>query len=49
MIRHILKDGSEVKDVSGYVIRMDEFRTLYRLIDVLNEKGNKYETVSASD
>ena len=50
MIRHVLKDGSEVNDIEGYVIRMDDHEELYKIIDGMNQKGGgKCEVVSASD
>lgn len=49
MIKHVLKDGTKIDDVTGYVIRMDEFKSLYKLIDSISRKGNVHETVSASD
>lgn len=49
MIKHVLKDGSKVDDVTGYVIRIDEFQSLYKLIDSINEKGNMHEAIQTPD
>lgn len=40
MVRHILKDGTEVKDIKGKVIKASEFRTLYEVINRI-QKGKK--------
>ena len=49
MVKHVLKDGSVVEDISGYVIPVEEFESLYVLIKTINQKGNSNETVSASN
>ena len=38
---HILKDGSVVKDITGHVVRMEDARPLYDLIDNINRNGKK--------
>lgn len=40
MIRHILKDGTEVTDISGHVIKAEQFEVLYQIIDGINERVN---------
>lgn len=45
MIRHILKDGTEVEDITGHVIKADEYETLYEVINRIQEKEQKHETV----
>ena len=45
MIRHILKDGTEVDDITGKVIQADEFETLYQVINRIQEKEQKHEAV----
>lgn len=42
MIRHILKDGREVDSIAGTVIRQQDFKDLYRVIDQM-EKRLRYE------
>lgn len=36
---HILKDGSQVKDITGHVVKMDDAGALYSLMDEIN--GNR--------
>ena len=38
---HILRDGSVVKDITGHVVRMEDARPLYNLIDRINRQGSK--------
>lgn len=45
MIKHILKNGTEVDDITGKVIKADEHPVLYEVINRINEKEQKHETV----
>lgn len=48
-IIHILKDGSQVEDITGRVVKMDDADTLYSLIREINRKSKKKNrTVSAN-
>lgn len=38
---HILRDGSVVKDITGHVVRMEDARPLYDLIDRINRTGSE--------
>lgn len=38
---HILKDGSEVEDITGRVVKMEDAGTLYSLIREINNKSKK--------
>lgn len=38
---HILKDGSEVEDITGRVVKVDDAGTLYSLIREINRKSEK--------
>lgn len=38
MVRHILKDGTEVESVSGRVLKISEFTELYNIIRAINRK-----------
>ena len=38
---HILKDGSVVKDITGYVVRMGDAVPLYQLLDSINREGSR--------
>ena len=40
---HILRDGSIVKDITGHVVRMEDARPLYDLIDRINREGSRGE------
>lgn len=42
-IRHILRDGTEVADVTGRVIRLNEFGTVYAVIREINREERKNE------
>ena len=45
MVRHFLKDGTEIESVSGKIIKETDFKELYNIIRALNTKieknGNK--------
>lgn len=41
MVIHILKDGSRVTDISGHVVKIDEAKTAYSLLDRINRNGSK--------
>lgn len=49
MIKHVLKDGTEVPSVEGKVIKADDFRTMYEVIIRITMKEESDETVSASN
>ena len=41
-IRHILKDGTEVKDVTGHVIKAKDHELLYEVINrIQHQKGKE--------
>lgn len=40
MIRHVLKDGTEVKTIEGRLIKADDFRQLYEVIGRI-QKGDR--------
>ena len=39
MVRHILKDGTEVKDIKGHVVKIEDAQSIYTLIEQINRKG----------
>ena len=44
MIRHILRDGTQLNDVEGHIIKQTEIKTIYQLIEAINErKSNEKE------
>ncbi len=45
MIKHILKDGTEVDDITGKVIKAEQHPVLYEVISKIAEKEQKHETV----
>lgn len=48
VMHHILKDGTEVSDITGHVIKADEFETLYQVVNRINERIN-HEAVRTSE
>lgn len=38
MIRHVLKDGTEVSEITGHVIKADQFEVLYEVINRIGKK-----------
>ena len=40
-IIHILKDGTILTDISGHVVKMEDARTVYALMDKMNERKGK--------
>ena len=48
MIHHILKDGTEVNDIAGHVIKAEQFEVLYQIIDGINERVN-HEALRTSE
>lgn len=47
VLHHILKDGTEVSDVTGHVIKADKFDTMYEVVKRINERIN-HATVRTS-
>lgn len=43
VVTHVLKDGSRVSDVTGYVVKIQDAAPLYQLIHNLNKKRNSHE------
>lgn len=45
MVRHILKDGTVLDDITGHVVKMEDARVVYELLDKINqERGEKNVT-----
>lgn len=38
---HILKDGSQVPDIRGHVVRIADAEPLYRFLHSINQKSGK--------
>lgn len=49
MIKHVLKDGTEVADISGYVIKAEQFPVLYEIINRIQQKEDSNEVISTSN
>ena len=47
MIHHILKDGTEVDDITGKVIKAEDFPVLYEVINRIQKEGGINAAVSA--
>lgn len=35
-VKHVLKDGTEVENIDGHLIKAEEFKTLYEIISQIN-------------
>lgn len=44
-IHHILKDGTEVKDIKGHLIKAEEFPVLYEVINRIQKKGGDVDVM----
>jgi hypothetical protein len=38
MIRHILKDGTVLRDITGHVVKKEDVPQAYALIDKMNDE-----------
>ncbi len=38
---HILKDGTQVKDIKGHVVTQKEVPQVYMLLESMNKKGKR--------
>lgn len=36
-VYHVLKDGTRVRDITGHVVRLEDARNLYSLIETMNQ------------
>ena len=41
---HILKDGSQVEDIAGHVVKIEDAGALYNLIHAINRKSEARKT-----
>ena len=41
MVKHVLKDGTCIDNIEGHVVKVEDAKVLYALIDELNEKGRE--------
>lgn len=48
-IKHVLKDGTQVSDISGHVIKAKDYPVLYEVVNRIQKEGDANAVVSASD
>ena len=41
MVRHVLKDGRQVSDMTGHIVTVSEGGPVYKLMEEINEKDDK--------
>lgn len=44
IIKHVLKDGTVLDDISGYLIKKEDCPELYRVIEKIRREKGKDET-----
>ncbi|MBO7672435.1 hypothetical protein J6S88_03405 [bacterium] len=37
MVKHVLKDGTVLDDITGHIVKKEDAKSLYALIDTLNQ------------
>ena len=40
-VRHVLKDGTVLEDITGHVVKLEEVPSVYALLDATKERGTK--------
>lgn len=45
---HVLKDGSEIEDITGYVVRVKDAEPLYKMIREINRKSEQSQNCTLS-
>lgn len=40
-VYHVLKDGRRVKDITGHVVRLEDARNVYSLMETMNQTHKK--------
>ena len=43
MVIHVMRDGSQVKDITGHVVKMQDAKMIYTLISKINERRKENE------
>ena len=41
MIKHVLKDGKILTDITDHVVKVEDAKAAYALMDKINDKGGK--------
>ena len=44
-IKHVLKDGTEVEDITGHLIKAADYPVLYEVISRINERKDQKDEV----
>lgn len=39
---HVLKDGREIEDITGHIVRVEDAEPLYRMIRNINKPDREY-------
>lgn len=47
-IHHVLKDGTQVDDITGHMIKAADYPVLYEVINRINKAGDVNESISTS-
>lgn len=48
-IHHLLKDGTQIDDIAGKVIKAKDYPVLYEVVNRIQKEGDANAIVSASD
>ena len=48
-IRHVLKDGTELPDITGHVVKASEHGDLFEALDRMKKEGDACAAVQAPD
>ena len=41
MVKHILKDGTVLDDITGHVVKMEDAKVVYQIMDKMNQERQK--------
>lgn len=41
MVIHIMKDGTVKTDITGHVVKMDDAKAVYNVLDRINRRSNE--------
>lgn len=41
MVKHIMKDGTVLNDITGHVVKMEDAEVVYAILDKINERVRK--------
>ena len=41
MVKHVLRDGSQVADITGYIVKMEYATPVYNLLATINQDPRK--------